>query len=434
MKVTIDELAEFNDWWKSGKVPERLLKKSKRTAFKQIYSNIKRKQIISITGLRRTGKTTLIYQVIQEMLSHGVKAKNLFYFNFDEFTGVHPKEVIEIYITEMLNKTPGLLKEKIYIFLDEIQKSSNWEGEIKKFYDLNYQMKFVVFGSASLKIRKKTIETLAGRTIEIRINPMKFREFLKLKGFSIKSQKIQEKEIKAMFYEYAKKGGFPEFVEENNQEFIKEQIKNIIIDRIIYQDIPEVFNIKEPNKLLALMKIIANNPGIILEYNSIASDLGVTRQTVSNMISYLENTFLIKVLYNFSNNFLTSEKKAKRAYPSDHSIAQAYNKEENQGKIIETIIANHLNAKFFWRDKSSEIDFIVRKKNKPFPIEVKFKNTINKKELKNLTKFMKKYKIKEGQIITKTEKKVIRKENITLNLIPVQTKLLDEKTSKANSF
>ena len=418
------DLIEYNEWWNTGKVPGRLLKSFKRDAYFKVLKYLDKRQITSIVGLRRIGKTTIAYQLIDHLISQGVKEKNIVYFSFDEHSGAKPSEVLDIYANEILNKSLNSLDKKIYVFFDEIQKAGNWENQLKKYYDLNYKIKFIISGSASLKIREKTKETLAGRTVEEKMQTLSFKEFLGIKKVKIENLKLQEAEIKPLFYEYVRKGGFPEFVDEDDEEFIKNQINGIIIDRIIYQDIPEVFKVKEPSKLMSVLKIISNSPGMLVDYQNIGSDLGITRQTVSNMFDYLSNTFLIKVLYNFSKNRLTSERKLKKCYLADTALVNLYSKDVDKGKLIEDLIISHLDAKFFWRKNGYEVDIILDKKSVLIPIEVKYKNTVAEKDIKGLVKFMDLFGVEQGFVVTKDiseEKKINGKKII---FIPVWLFLL----------
>lgn len=85
--------------------------------------------------------------------------------------------------------------------------------------------------------------------------------------------------------------------------------KELVIDRVVYIDIPKVFEIKEPELLARILSIVSASPGLIVDYENLADDLGRNRKTISNYLFYLEKAFLVKKLYNYSKNLLTSEKK-----------------------------------------------------------------------------------------------------------------------------
>jgi uncharacterized protein len=96
-----------------------------------------------------------------------------------------------------------------------------------------------------------------------------------------------------------------------------------IIKKIVFEDIPIIFPVENPEILYAIVKIVAENPGIYLHYENLANDLKITSKTVSKYISILEQAFVVKVLYNYSANQLTSEKKMKRIYLSSSFFCPA---------------------------------------------------------------------------------------------------------------
>ena len=148
----------------------------KRKLFNKLVKEIKSQQIISLIGLRRTGKTTILKQLIDYLIQEKVKRENIIFYSFDEN---QPKiaDVIQDY-ENSVGKTILETKERIYIFLDEIQKLKNWQNQIKYYYDNYKNIKFFVSGSSSLFIKKQTQESLAGRIYEFILEPLSFDEFL----------------------------------------------------------------------------------------------------------------------------------------------------------------------------------------------------------------------------------------------------------------
>ncbi|MDP2925194.1 MAG: ATP-binding protein [Nanoarchaeota archaeon] len=390
------KIDEFNPWWKTREIESIFENMKRRDNFNEIVKYVKSKQIIVITGLRRTGKTVLMYHLIDYLLKNQVKAENIVYFNFDFMVG-DIEGVFDRYkaITNIDYKN-----EKIYVFLDEVQKLKDWQNKIKIYYDLYPNIKFFVSGSSSLFIRKRTKESLAGRSFDFQISPLTFVEYLKLKNEekAIKNPVLYKKEIREELKEYIKTGGFPELIYEKDNLNIKKYVKELVIDKIVYIDIPEVFKIDEPALLQTLISIISSSPGMIMDYDSIATDLKRNRKTISNYLFYLEEAFLIKKIYNFSKNKLTSEKKSKKFYPVTTSLAFLY--DSDYGKIIESAVLQNFNFKFFYRKADKEVDFIGIDNKSILPIEVKARKNINKEMEKSLLDFMKKFKAEKGFIIT----------------------------------
>ena len=392
-------IEKYNFHWREGffyNFPK------KRFLFNDIVEEIESKQIVSLIGLRRTGKTTILKQVIDHLIkSKKVKREYILFYSFDE---EQPKigEIVTEYETK-LGKEILNIKDKIYIFLDEIQKLKNWQNQVKYYYD-NYQnIKFFVSGSSSLFIKKHTRESLAGRIYEFVLNPLSFEEFLifKNKGQMLKKKNLFEDTLKKEFLSYQKRQ-FIEIIDES-EERVAKYIKTMI-EKIVYQDIPKIFPIENEELLMRILKIIASNPGMLSDYGSLSKELGISRVTLSNYFFYLNESFLIKKLYNFSRNMLTSEKKMKKFYLTTTSFFPFLNNEIDESKLIENLIVTFVDAKFFWRTPQKyEVDVILKEKGKIIPIEVKYKEYISKKDTKNLLRFCEKFNVEEAVMITQSK-------------------------------
>ena len=413
--MNISKLEEFNHWWMRKNVDPELALPFKRDNYLEIENNLSKKFITALVGLRRVGKTTIIYQLIQKLIKEKIDAANIFFFSFDEVSA-KLSEIIEAY-REFHKK--DFREEKVYIFLDEIQKCDNWENEVKKYYDLYPKIKFVISGSESLFIRKKTKETLAGRIFEFTLTSFTFKEYLGFNG--VKEFKYETK-IKPFFLKYLEKGGFPEtFSFETEKEF-KDYIRSLVVDKIVYKDIPKLFKIEDPEFLKILLELIATNPGMYLDYQSLSKQFNKDRRVIKDYIFYLKESFLITILGNYRKGSITTLRKKKRAYPTDNAITYLYKSRiENDflGRMAEALVVNKIKAVSFWKNKT-EIDII----HNDIPIEVKYQEKISSEDFKALKEFMKKFKKKNGIMITKNEEKEVKIEEGTINLIPVWKWLL----------
>ncbi|MDP1694732.1 MAG: ATP-binding protein [Candidatus Woesearchaeota archaeon] len=415
-------LEKHNPHWKEHFVYPFTLD---RNIFKLLSKNISNRPIVTISGLRRTGKTVLMQQLINTLLQEKIDRTHILYYSFDE---EQPKieEIVQAF-EKLTNIDKN--KTKLYVFFDEIQKLEDWQNQIKYYYDTS-TIKFFVSGSSSLFIQKKSKESLAGRSFDFYLSPLSFREFLvfRKKEALITKDKLFQGELKKEFALYIKRQ-FVETVDEH-EEFITSYVKSIL-EKVVYIDIPKVFAIDHQDLLMRLLKIIASNPGMIIEYESLARELGINRTTLSNYLFYLEEAFLIKKIYNFSRNRITSEKKLKKFYLSSTSFFPYLSPETDESKLIENLVAIETHSKFFWRTPfKDEVDFVLEKfhNQEICPVEVKYKNTISAKDAKTLISFCKKMDLNEGIIITKDleEKKLFTKDNkhITIHFIPVWKFLL----------
>ena len=411
-------LEEFNHWWISGKVDAELALPYKRDLYLEIENHMGKRFILALVGLRRVGKTTIMYQLIQKLMDTNVDKTAILFFSFDEVS-VKLSEILEKY-KEIYNK--NFRKDKIYIFLDEIQKYSGWENELKKYYDLYPKLKFIISGSESLFIRKKTKETLAGRIFEFKLTPFTFKEYLKFNKVKEDEFKYETK-IKPYFFKFLEKGGFPETFSLKTDKDFKEYIRALVVDKIVYKDIPRMFKLEDPDFLRVLLELISTNPGMYIDYQFLSKQFEKDRRVIKDYINYLKESFLITLLGNYRKGSITTLRKKKRAYPADNALIYLYKpkiEEDFFGRMVETLAINKLKALSFWKN-GGEIDIIYNS----IPIEVKYQEKINSEDFKPVREFMKKFNKKKGLMITKNEKREIKLEEGIIKLIPVLEWLLN---------
>ncbi len=381
-------LQEQNKHWRDGFFYGYT---KKRKAFRELAELLEKKQIIAIHGLRRVGKTVLMWQLIDHLLSKGINRKNILYFSYDK-AKISVEDLLEEY-----KKITGvnIEKERVYIFLDEVQKLENWQEQVKFYYDI-YGIKFVVSGSSSLFL-KRGIESLAGRIFEINIPVLSFKEFLDFKDVKIDNIEIQKPQIKNLFQEYLRKN-FIEIIDEN-EKIIKLYYESVI-NKVIFEDIPAIFDIENPEKLKALFYFILENPGLYVNYDNLASYLSLNRRTVEKYVDYLIKANLVVKVYNFRKNFIISEKKMKRLYPTAPCFCFLAEFPKID-RIVESMIIINEGVKFFYRGgKGEEVDIVKKERGKTIPIEIKNTNKVTKGEIKPLLRFMNKYGIQEGIVLT----------------------------------
>lgn len=415
--MEIVKLEKFNEWWVNKEVKANLLQIHKRPLFSKIGSYLKTRQILLITGLRRVGKTTLMYQLIQSLLDKGIKETYIIYFSFDEELA-ELDDIIKTYEEKVLKRE--IKKEKIYIFLDEIQKLSSWQNKIKIYYDLYPNLKFIISGSASVQLSKKAKESLAGRIYDFVLDPLSFKEFLEWRNVEVDIKKIKlfQKKIMPLFYDYLRKGGFPEIIFEEENEKIKSYIKNNIIESIIYKDLPKEFGIKDYELLKTLIEMAANNPGMTINFDRLSKDLKRNKKTIIDYFFYLEYSMLFRIIANYRKGFLISSRKMKKVYLTNTSIPFAFVENFYSNKFMEKLAENFAviesGAKNYYRNKC-EIDIILKYGKNIIPIEVKFGGI----ETKGIEKFCREFAIKNAIILTKDIFKTVTSNKKEIIMIPI---------------
>jgi len=408
-KIIIRDMEETNIWWtREFHIPEY----KERYIYQEIKKFMKTRQIVAITGLRRVGKTTIMLKFIKEHIDSGFPKQNIFYFSFDDYSSERVSDMIDVY-KRLLNKD---LRSESYLFVfDEIQKIKNWEEQLKRVYDTYPNIKFFISGSESLFIRRKSRESLAGRIFEFKLNPLNFKEYLNFKGKRFDNLVLYKEEILKEFKNFLMCNGFPELIDKE-PEIIRKYIQEGVIDKILYHDMSEVFEVKNLIIIRKIFDIIYNSPGQIIELQQFAAEVGITRHLLSEYLEYLEESFLIKKLYNYSRNARKTQRKLKKYYAT---LINPLLIADDFPKVFEQAIVIYSNADFFWRDAyKNEVDII---KTDPLTaIEVK-SGEIKEGNLNSLKKFIEKFKPKKAIVISYETEKEIK----SVKIIPFYKYLLE---------
>ncbi len=415
--IPTQKLEEYNLWWTGKPVDPNLALAFKRTQFSAIAPQLEKRFILALVGLRRTGKTTVVYQLIEHLLNKKVAPQHILFFSFDE----HLTTLADILEQHREIHTLDYREQRVYVFLDEIQKCSDWEHQLKKYYDLYPKLKFVVSGSESLFLRKKTKETLAGRLFEFSFRPFSFKEYIEFKNIPVEQQKY-ETIIIPLLRHYVLWGGFPETFHLDSQKEFQEYIRSLVVDKIIYKDIPLLYGIEDPYFLQILLELICTNPGMYIDYQSLSKQLGKDRRVIKDYLIYLQQSFLIRLLGNYRKGSIALLRKRKKAYPTDNGLIYLHKPSQDEtfmGSAAETLVANSIQATAFWQN-GTEVDFIFQGQ----PIEVKYQESIRAEDLKGVRAFMRKFNVATGVVITKKTEEVIVEEEGTITLIPLWKWLL----------
>ncbi|MGB9677936.1 MAG: ATP-binding protein [Candidatus Ratteibacteria bacterium] len=413
----------LNEWWESGSIAKDKAKEYRRKIFEEIketYFNYR--LILILTGLRRVGKSTILFQLIEELLKKGVNPKNILYFSFDEVVE-EPTKILNEYskITKV-----DWRKEKVFLFFDEIHKLKDWSSKIKLLYDIFPNLKICVSGSASINIEREAAYNLAGRYFSFEIKPLTLQEFGELYfEKSIGKFELYKSDLSMIFDDYIKRP-FPEIVKWKDTNKVNEYIKTLIIEKVIKTDIPEVFGNVNISLLSNLVEMFMKEPGIILNITSLAKDLGVHKLTLSNHIKFLEYGKIIRIVKNYRPSIRIESRKLPKVYPYNIALSFCFYPSLKDSQISESLVASALNANEYWRENRKEIDFLELNKN-IVPIEVKEKEKIEQKELKNMIWFMDKHKLDYGVVVYKGKEDSLKLGNKKIRLYPLSKLLFNFK-------
>lgn len=377
-----------------------------RDLYKKIKLRLNSKQAVVITGMRRTGKTTLLKFIFEK-----IKSKNK---QMIELENPLRRKIFEVgdyeEIVKSLRASYGLdFDKKVYLFLDEIQFVKNLPSVVKYLID-HYQVKFFLTGSASFYLKNLFSESLAGRKFLYELFPFNFSEFLRLKEVKMN---IGRKEgltdylielLMPLYQEYVDFGGFPEVILEKTEKGKKQVLENIF-SSYFQMEVKQLSDFKKDKSLRDLLLLLAQRAGSRLDVQRIAQALGIDRRTVIEYLDFLEDTYFISLLKPFSRSVDVAIIKNPKVYFCDSGMINAIAKVD-RGALFEQAVFQSLRQKgelnYYQKKTGLEIDFILSKRR---AFEVK--STAVQSDINKLKKIAKELKLADYQVVTlqKTELK-----------------------------
>lgn len=418
------ELLELlNPWWKEGKISRELALPYRRAQFTELKKLLAVHPITVISGLRRVGKSVLMYQLVQELLDSGADKSSILYFSFDQKS----EELLDILQQYKELSGRDWEKAKAYVFLDEIQKLKDWSSKLKLIYDRFPKIKFVISGSSSFSVVKEAVKNLAGRHFEVNVRPLGFAEYLQMTGSRIEldKQKLWSDELRKEFNEYLLRP-YPELARYKDLSLVKSYIKENIVDKILKDDLSRF---REINEELAanLIDIFYNSPGAYINYDKLSADLKISKKTLLKHVFYLEFSYLIRKVKNYRPSTRSTSRKMQRIYPYHFSLEFGWN-----GKLnMECIIASLFDSRYYWNEKGREVDIVITKDGL-LPIEVKEADKISPEDLSPLKYFMSRFKTNGGLLIYNGKDGLVKEGKLEIRLLPAWKAFLDADGLLAN--
>jgi predicted AAA+ superfamily ATPase len=351
--------------------------------------------IKDIIGVRRCGKTILMYQIISKLMKDNIDVKNILYLNFDDPELTDLEETIKT----SLHINPNIS----HVFFDEIQNVKEWEKTIRVYYDRKKFKQIFVSGSSASLISRDIGKTLTGRHVTTILTPFSFQEYLQQQKIE-KPTAISNRE-KVMHYleNYLKNGGFPETI--GTDQLLSKSILLDLYNDILSRDIVSRFD-ADLDIVKKIGYYLMTNIGVLFSYNSVARALNLHYDTVKKYIPYFEEVFLFYVVPFFSWKIKTTIKKDMKCYSIDTGLRNtvSFKFSDDLGKLSENIVLIELKRRgkevYFWKEKR-EVDFIVRQDSNLTAINVTFTDEIAPREKEGLLEFKERYKNVHLVIITK---------------------------------
>ena len=443
----LEQIKSYNPWHSNESRQFSTEKKSRDLFDTLVNSYLDQDISISISGLRRVGKTTILHQLINYFLQQGINPQKIFYFQFN----AESKDLattLQLFFDKF--SISELQQDNFYILLDELQNIKSWQNTLKHYIDRNKKIKFIVTGSTSI-YAQKNIESLAGRIIDFRLAPLSFDEFLRLgygyqsqfnlrkiflSSYNLETKKMldellyQKINYRKYFQVYLSFGEYPALLNSlDNTLFATTYLKKSILEKILEKDI-KIFEIKKEKEVRDLFRIACANSAQSINYREISRQTAISYYHIKEKFNILEKIYLVDLVKNHLSSIRSQIGSQDKVFCNSLNLLNATLNIDDplnpthtafRGHVIETYVYNaikSLGQVFYFLKNKKEVDLILEIKNKIIPIEVKSKNKLKKTDLNHLFFYMKKNKLAVGYVVYGGDIIKVEKEDMTVYAFP----------------
>ncbi len=408
----IKVLQQYNPWWRTPSAIKEESKPQKRLAYYEALKTLTHKSIrrfAVLSGMRRVGKTTILYQIIEHLIDEGINPKNILYATFDNpiLKLVNVENVLSIY--ESMYPIEGTR----YIFFDEVQYTENWELWMKVIYDSRKDIRLIATGSASPILEKGSADSGIGRWSVLKIPTLSFYEYCRLLDLDLphlpENLRLSELQdfgsaqlgdlmnkfipLQNHFNRYLMIGGFPELVLSDDDSYAQRMLREDVVDKVIKRDVLSLFNIRSPLLMEKLFLYLCMNSTEIFNATTAAKELeNVSITTIDNYIKALEMSNLIYLAKPMHVGSKGALKGRPKIYVADAAIRNAVlmiddvlSDEKELGAMVETTVYKHM-VSFYQgvpaqlgyfrkaKDNQKEVDVVAELPRQKILCEVKYRN------------------------------------------------------------
>ena len=388
------------------------------------------KKIISLIGVRRSGKSSLLFDTINK-LRQKVSRENIIYINFED-DRLYPLELkhLDLILEGYFELYPQKYDEKLYLFFDEVQVVDGWERYIRRIYD-SLDVAIYITGSSSKLLSSEIATSLRGRSITYEVFPFSFKEYLHFKDIDINLYSTKSLSfIKHALSHYLVDGGFAETI--NEESTISRKILSDYLELIIYKDIVDRYNLKNRSLLKHLTKYCFTNIATLVSFTKLYNEFKsqgfkLSKDTIFEYISHLEDAYALFSMPIYRNSIKEEQRNPKKIYAIDSGFKKIYDYaiSEDFSKLYENVVFLHLRRQtkevYYFKQKQ-EVDFYAKIDGKQVLVNVSYElkdEKTKQREINGLIEAMEYFHLDSAYLVTKDEENEIVVDSKKIIILPL---------------
>ena len=399
--------------------------------------------IITVPGVRRAGKSSLLMLAVHKLLASGVKREQILWVNFDdERLDRMPMEELDEVLQAYREMYPDIELKDVYMFFDEIQNIDGWDLFVLRVFK-SYCRNVYVTGSNAKLLSSEISTALRGWTLDYEMLPLSFREFCRFKGIDAHSYLESDKAKRyAAMEEYIHGGGFPKVVLSTDKS-MKLRLLQGYFNTMLFRDLAERHAIKNIEALRYFLKRVMQNLTKTTSINAIANDMrsngvSVSKDDLYNWADWAVEAYLFVRYPKYSRSLVKENQSLRKYYVIDTGMRQAVlmPQSEDKGKLLENIVALELFRRrgadrkmFYWQD-GRECDFVVQREEHVEELiqvtwDIEDEDT-RKREIDGIKEAAKGTNCNKLTIVTREQKETIEEDGFNIEVVGIEEWLTRE--------
>lgn len=370
-------------------------------------------KIITIAGVRRSGKTYHAFNIMKQLTDQGVPSTKMLYLNFEDERLKLEKGELDLILQAFRELYPNQNLQECYFFFDELQEVNGWEKFINRMYSTITKNIFITGSNAKL-LSQEIATSLRGRTITYQVYPLSFKEFVTITNpnpLNVYNSQDTAKLV-ALFNQFLYQGGFPEIIDKGKE--LQEKILQEYFNVMLIKDLIERYKISQVSVIKHFCKRVVAGSGGEFSVNKIYNELKsqgykISKDSMYDYQDYVDNIYLARFIPKYAHSVVKSAMSQKKSYVIDQGfgIALDFKFAQDTGRLLETVIALELikaGKQIAYDSNGSECDFVVIEKDQVTQAiqvtqELMDEETRNR-EIKGLVTTCKKFGLSTGVIVT----------------------------------